>query len=96
MNFRSPALLRSAKDRPCVMCDSRGSTVACHANWSEFGKGMGLRAEDCFVAFLCQSCHDIIDGRSGKMDRSAQKDLWIQAWIKTISLLFREGIVVVK
>jgi hypothetical protein len=39
--------------------------VAAHSNKAIHGKGMGQKAHDCFVAFLCRECHDWLDGRSG-------------------------------
>lgn len=101
MNFRSPKLLKAARDQPCVLCGSTGTTIAAHANWQEFGKGMGLKAHDWATAHLCHICHDIIDGRTiGRRwdttpDRE-RREIWMRAWIKTIERLFEQGIVVVK
>jgi hypothetical protein len=60
------------------------------------GKGTGIKAEDCFIAFLCRPCHDLVDGRSGRLSHDEREAMWTQAYFKTISLLFNEGIVVVK
>jgi len=35
--------------------------VACHSNSAEDGKGMGQKADDCFVAFGCSACHQWLD-----------------------------------
>lgn len=95
MSYRDRRLLRAAQDRPCVLCGARGSTVACHANWQEFGKGIGCKAHDWAVAFLCQTCHAQVDGRFGRLCKEDQRELWIQGWIRTLTLLFDEGILVV-
>jgi hypothetical protein len=96
MSYRNKKLLRAAKDQPCVLCGSVGTTIAAHANWQEFGKGLGCKAHDWAVAWLCQICHDTIDGRRGAMQRQEAYERWITAWIRTMTKLFELGIVVVK
>lgn len=65
MNYRNKKLLAMAKEVPyCMRCrmPNIGNVVAAHANMQTMGKGMGLKAAD-IPAFLCQSCHDQVDGR---------------------------------
>jgi len=91
-NFRSKKLLMSAKDVPsCMGCgaDNVGNVVAAHANWSEYGKGMGLKAHDWAIAFLCESCHYGID--AGEMGRDEKKSSWAAAHAKTLEWLFETG-----
>lgn len=85
MNYRNRALLNCAADAPCQNCGADGRTVvAAHSNKQIHGKGMGFKAHDCFVAFLCNECHDWYDGRSsysvdpsGNWD-TAERDLMFQ------------------
>lgn len=93
MTFRSKKLLDAARDRPCVLCDSVGTTVSAHSNSLEHGRGMGHKAPDFMVAYVCQICHDIIDGRRGGLDKEAKRDMWLRAWQKTVAIWFNEGIV---
>lgn len=93
--YRNKKLLIAAKDRPCVMCGNRGTTVACHANGHEFGKGTGCKAHDWAIAFLCQTCHATVDGRFGRLDREEQRELWMHGWIRTLTILFDEEILMV-
>lgn len=93
MNFRSPALLQFAKCQPCQRCRSTGTTVAAHANSIAMGKGMGIKAHDYAVAYLCHPCHDLIDGRVGKLTKSERDQEWRDAHIRTVALWFTTGMV---
>lgn len=95
MNYRNPSLLKLAREHPCVHCGQSPSS-ACHANWQEYGKGLGLKAHDWAVAYLCRSCHNQVDGRTGNLPEPERKAMWQRAWIKTLDLWFRAGIVDVK
>ena len=56
--YRNEKLLASANGRRCAMCGAMdGTTVAAHSNLLEHGKGRGIKAHDCFVAYLCHRCH---------------------------------------
>lgn len=56
--YRNAKLLAAAKNRACTMCRTQdGTTVAAHSNLLEHGKGRGIKAHDCFVAYLCHRCH---------------------------------------
>lgn len=64
--YRNKKLLSLAKDVPhCMRCRTQnyGQVVAAHANMQMMGKGMGIKAADV-PAYLCQTCHDAIDGRT--------------------------------
>ncbi len=66
-NFRSPALLRLARDESCANCGAEdGTVVAAHSNLSRHGKGKSLKAHDCYIAFLCFRCHSWLDQGSGR------------------------------
>lgn len=91
--FRSPKLLQAARDEPCVLCRSVGTTVAAHSNALEHGRGAGFKAPDYYVAYVCQRCHDEIDGRSGALSKEDKRELWTRAFIRTVALWFERGVV---
>ena len=93
MTFRSPKLLKAAKDRPCVLCYSTGTTVAAHSNSLAHGRGIGHKAPDYYSAYVCQGCHDKIDGRAGGLSKEQKRELWLSAYIRTVAIWFEEGIV---
>ena len=91
--YRSKKLLKSVREFDCQSCGRRGPSIPAHANWHEYGKGTGLKAHDCYVAALCQCCHDWVDGRVGKFTNEEKKELWQRAWIRTVLLWFEQGVV---
>jgi hypothetical protein len=65
--YRNRKILNAAKDSFCMNCGAHdGTVVAAHSNAIVHGKGMGKKSDDCFVAFLCASCHTRYD--TGKME----------------------------
>ena len=95
MTFRSRPLLNSAKDQPCVICGSTGTTIAAHANSVALGKGTGIKAPDYYTAHLCQYHHDLVDGRAGKLSKQEKEELWNSAFLRTVKRWFDQGIVTV-
>lgn len=91
--YRCKKLLDAARDRPCVLCGAVGTTVASHSNALSHGRGMGLRAPDWAIAYLCMGCHDSVDGRSGKLTKDEKRELWLEGFVKTVALWFESGIV---
>ena len=95
MSFRSPKLLKAARDQACVLCGRTGTTVAAHCNMTEHGKGIGIKAPDCLVAFLCMDCHREID--SGyRFTRDEKREMWYRAFARTVVQWFEQNIVIVK
>jgi ferredoxin len=82
----------------CMACGkyTNGQTVPAHANWHQYGKGGSLKAHDCFIAAVCTTCHDWIDGKAGKLSKEEQHEMWHAAWLKTVAYWFSEGVVKVK
>lgn len=93
MSFRSQKLIDSAEDQNCVHCGSRGTTIAAHANSVALGKGTGIKVPDYFTAWLCQTCHDLYDGRVGKLSKQEKEEFWVRAFLKTVAQWFIQGIV---
>lgn len=96
MSFRSPKLLKAARDQACVLCGSVGTTVPAHANSVALGKGTGIKAPDYYIAFLCQQHHDLYDGRQGRLTMEEKEELWLRAYVRTVARWFELGIVIVK
>jgi hypothetical protein len=64
------------------------------------GKGKGQKADDCFVAYACNRCHDFIDSRYptpvSQYDQE-ERDWYLDRGIKrTIRRLLDKGVLVVK
>lgn len=51
---------------PGVCNFNEETTVFCHSNRLEDGKGMGLKAK--VGAYGCSACHDVLDGRAPRPD----------------------------
>lgn len=59
---------KSARGEECTMrspmCNHDPETVVlCHLNEYEFGKGVGIKANDMAAFYGCSACHDLYDGR---------------------------------
>lgn len=96
-NWRSPALLRAARDQSCVNCGAEdGTIVSAHSNWPDHGKGMSIKAHDCFVAHLCHACHSWLD-QGGGYDPTGlwhvkeKREMFDRAKDKTLLRLFQQG-----
>lgn len=69
-------------------CMREGATQAAHPNHR--GKGMGLKAPDCWVVPLCVECHREFD--QGKLWSKLQKRDMMDEWIiQTIAKLAEAG-----
>lgn len=71
--YRNKKILEAAKGEECLIqspyCNYDPNTVvAAHSNECDDGKGAGQKADDCFIAFACSSCHDYVDGRAPKYE----------------------------
>lgn len=53
--------LAQIRQLPCCQCQAPAPSQACHANWGEFGKGMGKKADDAYTIPLCRACHRELD-----------------------------------
>jgi hypothetical protein len=97
--FRSKRLLNAAHGQQCMVqipdvCNRNPETVvAAHSNQLLHGKGMGIKAHDCFIAWACSDCHREID--QGKMSKEDKNFYWQQGFERTLLAMFMLGIVVV-
>ncbi len=81
--IRSEKLLRLAKGQRCVMCMADDDTiVSAHSNLQEHGKGMGFKAHDCMVAWLCHACHSKYDSGT-RMNKEEKRDYILTAICRT-------------
>jgi len=87
---RSKAWLKAVASLPCQLCGREGMTQAAHANWSVYGKGMGMKAHDCFTAALCQDCHREID-QGSTLSKQQRMVLWEDAFRRTLVALCETG-----
>jgi hypothetical protein len=96
--FRSKRLLDSARGQNCTLripgvCNGNpDTTVAAHSNQLVHGKGLGLKAHDCFIAWSCSSCHIEID-QGLKLSRQQKNDYWQSGFERTILQMFLLGII---
>lgn len=67
--------------------------VAAHSNWFQWGgKGMGRKASDWAVSFLCGQCHHDID-QGSRYTKSERQTIWLYAHHKTNELLREAGLI---
>lgn len=64
---------------PCCQCQAPAPSQVAHANWQEFGKGMGIKANDSYTIPLCLSCHQWLD-QYQEMDRDKAKAWFLEKW----------------
>lgn len=63
---------------PGVCIGGTDTVVPCHANWPEYGKGMGIKARDEYTVPGCRACHYWLDFRAGTKDE--KKSSWVSAY----------------
>lgn len=96
MNYRNTKLLKLARDQQCVMCGAQdGTIVSAHSNLSEHGKGMGIKADDSMIAWLCHQCHASLD-QGSSMNRAERRDFILTAICKTYQSMWRQDLLKVK
>lgn len=104
MRTRGPKMTpirRAARGEDCtllipgVCTNDTATTVLCHSNRLQDGKGMGLKAPDTAACFGCSACHDVLDGRRqlpGWMTRSQLDHVFDRAVTITHARLREKGI----
>jgi hypothetical protein len=96
--YRSKKLLDAARGQECSIrlpniCNNNPETVvAAHSNQLRHGKGGGLKAHDCFVAWACYACHAELD--QGNRFRYDEKiEYWQRGFEETLLQMFLQNIV---
>ena len=87
--IRSGKLLRIVSNMPCQSCYKYGETQAAHTNWGH-GKGRGIKADDNYVAALCQTCHYLID-QGATMTKKERQEMWHRAFVRTMEKIRKDG-----
>jgi hypothetical protein len=98
--YRDPRILALAQEVAyCFYCKepNHGQVVACHSNSQKFGHGMGQKASDFPVAYLCDKCHALVDGRIGPhLSRVDREMVWYEGACLSCMWLMSEGYLEVK
>lgn len=90
------SLTEVARGMPCCLevpdvCNGNPeTTVWCHANTQEWGKGMSAKCDDFMGVFGCSACHQWLDEPK---NADAANYLFIEAYRRTWRLLWGNGIV---
>ena len=87
---RSEAWRRAVASLPCVCCKREGQTQAAHPNHR--GKGMSIKAPDCWVVPLCVECHREFD-QGSRWTKTEKRELMDEWLILTINDLATSGLV---
>ena len=105
---RSEVIMQAADGQPCslriasfVGRTCQGSVVGCHL--PVIGRGVATKATDLAVAFGCQACHDILDGRNQNVQAAiidkypaAYANRLLNALVETQARLVGMGIITVE
>ena len=75
-------MCRAMRCQGCGLSECAGVTWA-HANWSEYGKGLAIKASDIYVAALGCVCHRKLD-QGSEWDEQARRSFWIDAHHRTL------------
>lgn len=84
-----PKYLAACRGEPCYLqipgvcrgaCE-RDSVVPCHANWSDYGKGMGIKAPDIYTVPGCARCHACLD-QGMTLTKAEKKATWEWAYTR--------------
>lgn len=85
---RRPRLLELARSMPCLLqvdgvCNQDpATTVACHSNWGEHGKAGARKADDCYSAWGCATCHAWLD--QGGADAALRRPVFEAAMLRQL------------
>ena len=94
---KTQKLLDAAQHYPCSWCNAQdGTIVAAHCNELALGRGFAHKTPDFLVAYLCSSCHDVVDGRAGGLRIEEKRAMWNRSYVQTMAWLFRDGRIEIK
>ena len=90
-HYENDAWRRAVASLPCVLCGKHGETQAAHPN--HIGKGMSMKAPDCYCVPLCVACHREFD-QGADYTKAERRDA-MNAWILlTLRELAQRGLIV--
>lgn len=93
--YENERLRKLVRDLPCYAtfphkCVQHLGCVPAHANWGLWGKGVGVKVSDCFIASVCHHAHQIIDRQvPSDMSEDVLQQEWLRAYISTQDHLWR-------
>lgn len=85
--YHEPKYLAACRGEPCylqipgVCRGERDTVVPCHANWSDYGKGMGIKAPDIYTVPGCARCHACLD-QGMTLTKTEKKATWEWAYTR--------------
>ena len=94
-NLRIPKLLALARGTTCMLTTrvkhqhDHETVVAAHSDQGKHGKGLNIKAHDCFVAFICHNCHAMLPA----MKRDDREELFGHAMTSTRNYLYAMGLI---
>lgn len=91
-----PEWLKAAEGERCTWpgCGKRdGTVVAAHSDMLIHGKGMKRKADDLFIAFLCNDCHYAY-GPGRELSREEKRTYFFMAMSATWRRLYERGFII--
>jgi hypothetical protein len=94
--IRIAKILQAARGEDCTfnvegVCNHNPeTTVWCHSNEAEDGKGYGRKAHDIFGAFGCSDCHNFYD--NGPAPREEKQFYFHRAMKRSWKQLIKRGV----
>lgn len=61
-----------------------------HSNSQRHGKGMSIKADDCFHVAACHACHAELD-QGRRFTREEKAEFWQAGYDRTMALYWRNG-----
>jgi hypothetical protein len=79
---------------PGICCHDPTRVVGCHYRLPGLS-GMGIKASDIFIAYGCQPCHDVCDGRTrtATYSRDELRLMLAEGVMRTIAILVKEQVI---
>ena len=82
-------LREMAKEVPsCMGCglENPNGDLLClaHSNALQDGRGSFFKSNDLYGAYLCSTCHDMVDGRRFAMSKEEKRGMHEEAWRRTV------------
>ncbi|WP_201595352.1 DUF968 domain-containing protein [Psychrobacter vallis] len=74
MDKRDSKRLDQIRSLPCCHCGASPRSQAAHSNFSEHGKGRGIKSDDAYTIPLCANCHGKLDQYNMGMTRQQSLD----------------------